>query len=447
MQNPILNHEPSHGSIPDQSESCYIDCPPAIPTPCHNTIFKKAPVSDSSSEGTQSFYTECPPAVAVSGQNCAFLDTRSENPHSQNSDICFLPPYSEGSDGLHVKCQTGMPTLNISHMDSKKADSSDPEGKKLHIDCPDSLHFPCKRFENQNCNNRGRGNRSIAFAKEGNNSGRWLREISKVAGLRGKRNVVNTNTFKKRTHRGPCVCSKIRRTLAYLKKPGPRTRGMPRKLNRPLYLNPDGDYQHICNYVCTLCGKKFGDSPEEPEVIQINDLSPTGLPEVIQVSDSSPTGPEPETALRAQQEILPSERLKIPVGLDNLGNTCYINAIVQALYHIPLFREKILEQSKLDLSVDGSRGTLFYSIQALFTAMESSASMNGRPISPSSLIESLRALKNYRRTFDMYDEQDAHEFLFFLLDAADNSLNEAIPFLEPIMPGMFQGRIEYITTC
>ena len=32
-------------------------------------------------------------------------------------------------------------------------------------------------------------------------------------------------------------------------------------------------------------------------------------------------------------------------GIENIGNTCYINAILQALFHTPLFREFFLSNS------------------------------------------------------------------------------------------------------
>lgn len=36
-------------------------------------------------------------------------------------------------------------------------------------------------------------------------------------------------------------------------------------------------------------------------------------------------------------------------GLDNIGNTCYINAVLQALFHTPLFRDMFLSKAHEDL--------------------------------------------------------------------------------------------------
>jgi ubiquitin C-terminal hydrolase len=35
------------------------------------------------------------------------------------------------------------------------------------------------------------------------------------------------------------------------------------------------------------------------------------------------------------------------MGLDNIGNTCYINAVVQSLFHTPLFREFFISKNFL----------------------------------------------------------------------------------------------------
>jgi len=41
-------------------------------------------------------------------------------------------------------------------------------------------------------------------------------------------------------------------------------------------------------------------------------------------------------------EITKRESLNEPIGLKNIGNTCWFNSIVQTLYTLPFFRELIL---------------------------------------------------------------------------------------------------------
>lgn len=43
-----------------------------------------------------------------------------------------------------------------------------------------------------------------------------------------------------------------------------------------------------------------------------------------------------------ESEITRRESLNEPIGLKNIGNTCWFNSIVQTLYTLPFFRELIL---------------------------------------------------------------------------------------------------------
>lgn len=52
--------------------------------------------------------------------------------------------------------------------------------------------------------------------------------------------------------------------------------------------------------------------------------------------------PTPTTSLTTSRSPSPKPRITPPPGLGNLGNTCYLNSVVQVLYHILPFRSALL---------------------------------------------------------------------------------------------------------
>ncbi|CCW63799.1 unnamed protein product [Phytomonas sp. EM1] len=114
-----------------------------------------------------------------------------------------------------------------------------------------------------------------------------------------------------------------------------------------------------------------------------------------------------------------------PVGLENYGNTCYYNSVIQLLYHCVPLRLRLLELHDIYASKKGGIGfdekTPLYYLCALFATMHK---LNNRPkqggmtklcdvVDPRPLLQCVCKLNS---TFDNSMQQDAHEFAMFLLN-------------------------------
>ncbi|XP_006809873.1 ubiquitin carboxyl-terminal hydrolase 2a isoform X1 [Neolamprologus brichardi] len=108
------------------------------------------------------------------------------------------------------------------------------------------------------------------------------------------------------------------------------------------------------------------------------------------------------------------------VGLKNLGNTCFMNSILQCLSNTQSLRDYCLHNShRRDLNNTSRTNTaLMEEFAKLLQTMWTSSSSEA--VSPS---EFKTQIQRYAPRFVGYNQQDAQEFLRFLLDGLHNEVN------------------------
>ncbi|KAI6177364.1 Ubiquitin carboxyl-terminal hydrolase [Aphelenchoides bicaudatus] len=107
-------------------------------------------------------------------------------------------------------------------------------------------------------------------------------------------------------------------------------------------------------------------------------------------------------------------------GLVNFGNTCYSNSVLQALYFCQPFRERILAYKQHQKKIGGQKDNLLFCLADLFSNIANQKRRVGT-IAPKRFIAKL---KKDNELFDNFQQQDAHEFLNFLLNSISETLTE-----------------------
>ncbi|XP_063799588.1 ubiquitin carboxyl-terminal hydrolase 2 isoform X2 [Pseudophryne corroboree] len=107
------------------------------------------------------------------------------------------------------------------------------------------------------------------------------------------------------------------------------------------------------------------------------------------------------------------------VGLRNLGNTCFMNSILQCLSNSKDLRDYCLQNSyQRDLNAKACSTAIMKEFAHLLQAIWTSSA--NEVVSPS---EFKTQIQRYAPRFMGYNQQDAQEFLRFLLDGLHNEVN------------------------
>lgn len=105
-------------------------------------------------------------------------------------------------------------------------------------------------------------------------------------------------------------------------------------------------------------------------------------------------------------------------GLNNLGNTCYLNAALQILSHIHELNQYLLNVTQLNKINDSVLTIEWISLYKLIWSQNCI-------ISPNRFVSKIKELSNGKNgKFSNFDQNDSNEYFYFMLDCIHNSLNK-----------------------
>ncbi|KAK1285379.1 Ubiquitin carboxyl-terminal hydrolase 20 [Acorus calamus] len=136
---------------------------------------------------------------------------------------------------------------------------------------------------------------------------------------------------------------------------------------------------------------------------------------------------------------LPLLPLQTGAGYENLGNTCYMNAVLQCLTHMSPLLERLFHSFDHDQRPCPFRYQNFCSVCALRDLVKKSIAFSGSSISPKDFFNNLPTICP---SFRYFEQQDAHEFLTRLLDNLRVCSSLDSDLVTPVFEGHLKSQIK-----
>lgn len=127
--------------------------------------------------------------------------------------------------------------------------------------------------------------------------------------------------------------------------------------------------------------------------------------------------------MRLNGNRLPSGKNHGHVGLQNLGNTCYMNAAIQCLVHSPLLPEYFMSEYKLDVNPNskfGMAGKLAVAFAELLAEIQQARRAGSNVVAPRDF---KRIFSDFKPQFAGWKQQDSQEFLSMFLAGLSEDVN------------------------